>query len=213
MWSTKTKSCEGVLTLLALPGVGVKSAQALATTYETLEDVRTAAEQQLIVLRRVPPSLMELSAWQAAHAKALQTQEKADLLDTRILSLFDPCFPALLRDIPDAPLVLYVKGRLLEGRKSVACIGTREPSEFGCVAAKRITNYLATNGWSIVSGLAIGVDTLAHREALAANAHTVAVLANGLDKVYPRENANLASEILDKRGLSSANSRSDRRRP
>jgi DNA processing protein len=201
MWDTTTKSCEGALTLLALPGVGAKSARALAETYETLEDVKAAAEQQRSgVLRRTPPSLTDPSAWQAAHVTARQTQEKADEFGTRILTLFDPCFPELLRTIPDAPLVLYVKGRLPEGRRSVACIGTREPSEFGCVAAKRITNCLATHGWSIVSGLAIGVDTHAHREALAANAHTVAVLANGLDKVYPRENAKLASEILEKGG-------------
>ena len=70
------------------------------------------------------------------------------------------------------------------------------------MAAKRITNYLATNGWSIVSGLAIGVDTLAHREALAANAHTVAVLANGLDKVYPRENETSRARSSTKGGLS-----------
>jgi len=201
MWSTETKSCEGVLTLLSLSGVGVKSAQALAEAYETLEDVSDAARQQKItVLRRSPSSLIDSAAWQTARDCARQIQERAEQLDTRIYSLYDPDFPELLRAIPDPPLALYVKGRLPAGRKSVACIGTREPSEFGSVAAKRITNYLALNGWSIVSGLAIGIDTIAHKEALAAKGHTVAVLANGLDKIYPRENANLACEILESGG-------------
>lgn len=201
MWSTETKSCEGVLTLLSLSGVGVKSAQALAEAYDTLEDVSQDARQQKITaLRRTPASLTDSTAWQAARATARQIEERAEQLDTRIYSLYDPDFPELLRTIPDPPLALYVKGRLPAGRKSVACIGTREPSEFGSVAAKRITNFLATNGWSIVSGLAIGIDTIAHKEALAAKGHTVAVLANGLDKIYPRENANLAHEILESGG-------------
>lgn len=201
MWQTATKSAEGVLTLLSLPGVGVKSARALAEAYESLEDVKDAADQKAItVLRRVPGPLGEVSAWRDARAQAVAIQEQADTLDVRILPIFDPCYPTQLRAIPDAPLVLYVKGRLPEGRRFVACIGTREPSEFGCFVTKRITRLLAEHRWSIVSGLAVGVDTHAHTEALAAGGHTVAVLANGLDKIYPRENAKLAQEILDNGG-------------
>jgi DNA processing protein len=78
----------------------------------------------------------------------------------------------------------------------VACVGTRQPSAFGETAARGISRFLAGHGWSIVSGLAVGVDTLCHEAALEAGGHTVAVLANGLDSVYPRQNIGLAERIL-----------------
>jgi DNA processing protein len=120
--------------------------------------------------------------------------------DVRVLTSADGEYPALLRRIPDRPPVLYVKGMLRESLRSVACIGTREPSEFGAEVTRRIVAALAERGWSIVSGLAIGVDTLSHHAALEHRAHTVAVLANGLDTVYPKSNEKLAWRILEQGG-------------
>lgn len=201
MWDQPTKSREGVLTLLALPGIGAKSAQALAEAYPTLEGVRDAASRNSIsTLKRVPASLTDHQAWREAKLRAEQSVERAEELGISVLSLYDTSFPELLRAIPDPPLVLYVKGHLKSGRKNVACIGTREPSHFGVYVSQRITRVLAERGWSIVSGLALGVDAEAHRAALAAGGHTVAVLANGLDTVYPRANKALAEEILARGG-------------
>jgi DNA processing protein len=114
----------------------------------------------------------------------------------RVLAPVDDDYPRWLRSIVDHPAVLHVRGRLLPGRRCVACVGTRQPSAFGQVAAREISRFLAARGWSVVSGLALGVDTICHEAALEAGGHTVAVLANGLDSVYPRQNRALAERIL-----------------
>jgi DNA processing protein len=112
----------------------------------------------------------------------------------------DDDYPHWLRMISDRPAILHVRGQLLPGRRYVACIGTRQPSVFGQIAAREISGFLASQGWSIVSGLALGVDTLCHEAALEAGGHTVAILANGLDSVYPGQNRKLAERILSAGG-------------
>ncbi len=82
----------------------------------------------------------------------------------------------------------------------MACIGTREPTSFGIQETQSLVKILVEDDWSIVSGLALGIDTAAHRQALESNGHTVAVLGIGLDTISPRENDALARQILDKGG-------------
>ena len=108
----------------------------------------------------------------------------------------DDDYPDWLRQISDRPPILHVRGRLRPGRRYVACVGTRQPSVFGQAAARGISGFLAAQGWTIVSGLALGVDTLCHEATLEAGGHTVAILANGLDSVYPAQNRGLAERIL-----------------
>lgn len=112
------------------------------------------------------------------------------------LTPIDADYPYWLRSIPDRPAFLHVQGQLLPGRRYVACVGTRQPSVFGQTAARGISGFLAAHGWTIVSGLALGVDTLCHEAALKAGGHTVAILANGLDSVYPPQNRELAEQIV-----------------
>lgn len=190
------------MTLLAIRGIGPQSAERLAARFAKLGDVRDATEKELegAASSRVRSVLRDPQMWEAAHDSARRVIDLAHQHDVRITTVIDDAFPLWLREIPDRPPVLYIKGTLPPGRRFVACIGTREPSRFGELATQRITSHLAQTGWSIVSGLAIGVDTLAHRAALDSHGHTVAVLANGLDSVYPKKNARLAEEILDSGG-------------
>jgi DNA processing protein len=117
-----------------------------------------------------------------------------------ILDRDDRGFPENMLAHPTCPRTIFVKGSLPR-RKSVTCVGTREPTAFGVIAAKGIVGALAKGGWSIVSGLAIGIDTACHKAALEVGGHTVAVLAHGLDlSVYPRDNAKLAKQILESGG-------------
>ncbi|BAL23720.1 hypothetical protein AZKH_1398 [Azoarcus sp. KH32C] len=119
----------------------------------------------------------------------------------RIVSVLDDDFPKLLKDTADSPFFLYIKGQWPPNPlKSVAVIGTRQPTEHGGIIAKRITTYLSENGWSIVSGLATGCDAIAHRASLDRFGHTVAVLAHGLHTVTPKQHERLAAEILDRGG-------------
>lgn len=113
-----------------------------------------------------------------------------------VVPFIDPAYPALLRRIPDAPLVLYVEGQLEEADAvALAVVGSRRPTLYGTTQAARLTAELAARGLTIVSGLARGTDTAAHRAALDGGGRTLAVLGSGLAKLYPAENAPLADEI------------------
>ena len=196
-----TTSALGTLTLLALRGVGPQAVARLASRFATLDEVRNAPPSALeAVPSQARASLRTAAAWETAFATAEQTLEDSHRHQAAVLTASDPQYPEWLRAIPDRPPILYLKGQLRPGRRYVACIGTREPSRFGEEVTRRIGAFLGERDWSIVSGLALGVDTLAHRAALEVQAHTVAVLANGLDAVYPKKNSVLASEILERGG-------------
>ncbi len=108
----------------------------------------------------------------------------------------DPSFPALLRGIPDAPILLYVKGTLKPSDdEAIAVIGTRTASHYGLEMAERFGTDLAREGMTVISGLARGVDTAAHKGALKGG-RTIAVIGSGLADVYPRENRGLAEAIV-----------------
>jgi DNA processing protein len=110
----------------------------------------------------------------------------------------DPEYPARLKEIDDRPPVLYVRGELrTEDEVGVAVVGTRKATPYGRQAAEHFATDLAANGVTVVSGLARGIDAVAHRAAIAAGGRTIAVLACGLDIVYPAEHARLAKEISE----------------
>jgi len=109
-----------------------------------------------------------------------------------------PAYPQRLKEIYDYPPVLYIRGDLLrEDECCVAVVGTRRATVYGRQVTEEIVTDLARNGITIVSGLARGIDSIAHRAALEAGARTMAVFACGLDIVYPAENAKLAREIME----------------
>ncbi len=114
----------------------------------------------------------------------------------------DKSFPSQLREIPSPPKELYVLGDLepLQHTKVVSIVGSRAVTPYGQQVTSRLAGELAGRGIAIVSGLALGVDTLAHRAALEAGGYTVAVLGNGLDSIQPATNRNLALKILERGG-------------
>jgi len=115
---------------------------------------------------------------------------------TKALRVVDSAYPALLRTIYDPPPVLYVVGELdPPEHPSIAIVGTRTATSYGRMAAERLATGLVEAGVTVVSGLALGVDAAAHRGALAAGGRTIAVLANGLDRVYPSQHAELARQV------------------
>ncbi|MEK7481868.1 MAG: DNA-processing protein DprA, partial [Patescibacteria group bacterium] len=110
-------------------------------------------------------------------------------------------YPALLREIPNAPEKIYILGKLPpEESLKIAIVGTRKATDQGRIIAKKLAEKLTNLGIVIVSGLAMGIDTAAHEGAVVANGKTIAVLANGLDKIYPAQNENLAKKILELNG-------------
>ena len=140
--------------------------------------------------------------WPQARAEAESVVSDCVEVGVEIVGWFDGGFPERLRDIPDAPAVLFYRGNIEAAHmpEAAAVVGTRGPSGWGS-GATRLSRALAREGWSIVSGLAAGVDTVAHRTALEEGAPTVAILGNGLASVYPATNRSLAEEIVSANGL------------
>src|SRR6185295_3464528 len=111
--------------------------------------------------------------------------------------LEDDEYPPLLHQIPDSPALLYVKGTLTKADwNAIAVVGIRRATAYGKTMTHDLVEPLAQNGITIVSGLARGIDATAHESALEAGGRTIAVMANGIDQVYPREHRQLAESIM-----------------
>lgn len=135
--------------------------------------------------------------------------EKADKIiknceenNIKIVTFLDEDYPRKLKNISDPPTILYYKGdiKCLNELNSVAIIGTREPTEYGMKIAKSLGASFGKRDYVVVSGLAIGCDAGGHEGCLDENGKTVAVMAGGLDKIYPAENKQLAQRIIDSGG-------------
>ena len=128
--------------------------------------------------------------------------DKIDRLGIRALTWHDEAYPASLKEIFDRPPVLYVRGELTAADAwAVAVVGTRRATVYGRQAAEELSEALARNKITVVSGLARGIDSIAHKAALKSGGRTVAALACGLDMVYPPENLRLAQEIAESGAL------------
>lgn len=184
-----------LLALSMLAGIGPATLRKIAS----LDAFDLASIESLG--NRVPALARALSdplAWSVAVELAEKQIDAAATNQARIISALDAEYPALLKLTKDDPFILFVKGSLFSApERSVAIIGTRQPTKHGELITKRITEFFAEQRWSVVSGLALGCDALAHKAALAANGHTVAVLAHGLQTVAPSQHRKLAEEILD----------------
>ena len=123
--------------------------------------------------------------------------EAARRAGVRVLTDLDEDFPALLKTIYDPPLALYVKGGLASGRAPVGIVGTRNPTDYGARSAARLSRELVKAGLTVVSGLARGIDTIAHDAALKSGGVTWAVLGTGLNTIYPSENKKLSERIVE----------------
>ena len=139
-------------------------------------------------------------------ARSIKEAEKIDVgshlrvmekLDIKLITFDDPHYPENLRNIADFPPILYVRGKLLQSdTQSIAIVGSRTATTYGKFIAERFAYELAEQGLTIVSGMARGIDSAAHRGAIEAGGRTVAVLGCGVDRVYPPENRSLMQEII-----------------
>jgi DNA processing protein len=158
--------------------------------------VERLPQQGMALFEGLIPGLAEkLALIQQGHVFAHEC-ERLQTLPVAILTLAAPDYPAPLRWIPDPPLVLYVRGTLVpEDHLALAVIGSRQPSNYGKLMVQRLSTELARYGFTVVSGLARGIDSLAHQSALQAGGRTIAVLGSGLDRMYPPEHGRLGNAI------------------
>jgi DNA processing protein len=194
------KHTQAWLALHLIPGLGPVTCNRLVAHFGSPEGVLAADISDLRAvchLRR--ESMATLSNEGRRGLEALAKQE-VDLAAAKKISLIpcdDPLYPAILKHIHDPPVVLYVRGK----PESLNCIGigmvgSRSATQYGRSVAVQMANSLAGQGFTIISGMALGIDTAAHRGALEAGARTIAVLGCGLDIVYPPSNAKLYGEIV-----------------
>lgn len=184
------------------PGVGPRAAARLLERFGSAEGVFGALRSELERLR-LRPEAVESIALRDRFAEAVRELERVrEIEGADVLVLDDGVYPYLLREIPDPPVTLYVRGRWAEclDAPCVGIVGSRRCSAYGQNVALSLARELASRGVTIVSGLARGIDAAAHRGALEASGRTVAVLGTGLDEVYPRDHRKLASEILERGG-------------
>ena len=182
-------------------GVGPQRLAALREHFNSLEEAWGADEEALKragLDRRTVANL--LGARRILNLDALQ--RALDSLGATALTLEDPDYPTVLKELPDAPPVLYVKGSLTDrDHWAVAIVGTRKASAYGRDMAYQLAGELARAGITIVSGLAVGIDAAAHRGALDAGGRTIAVLPCGIDVVYPPEHGKLARAVANQGAL------------
>lgn len=178
-----------------VPQIGSVRIQHLHKVFGSLESAWGASDERL--RRSGLPDQSIQSILQTRKTLNLEAEwRKIERLGVDLLTWEDPSYPENLRNIPDTPAVLYVRGTLLPtDERAMAMVGTRKASRYGVDAAKYMAKELAAHGVTIVSGLAHGIDAAAHRGALAAEGRTIAVLGNGIDRMYPADHQELAEAI------------------
>jgi len=183
------------LALTQIVGIGGVTARRLLARFGSVEAVFEATVEELDAVPRISKRMAR------AIKEAPLGRLEAELLSLSnegiaVLTWDDEDFPANLRAAADAPPLLFVRGSIVpEDERAVAIVGTRQPSAEGLEIAEMLGRELAARGLTVVSGLALGIDTAAHRGALAAGGRTLAVLGSGLRAVHPRSNTGLAERI------------------
>ena len=182
--------------LTRIEGLGVRGAHRLIEHFGSPQAAYMASLTELESCG-VPARVAQAIFAQAGLKDAEKEVREVTKADCRLIAVDSEDYPPLLKQIPDAPLLLYVRGDAkILSQHAVAMVGTRRPSAYGSSVAHRLAHDLAQRQLVVVSGLARGIDSAAHRGALEAKGTTVAVLGSGIDVIYPRENQRLAEQIM-----------------
>jgi DNA processing protein len=186
------------LALTLVPGLGTRMAGKLLDRFRTPQTVFRASRSELEAAG-LSGAVAQSVASGCSFEDALDQQNRMAERGAVVVVRADPRYPALLREIFDPPILLFARGRLeLLQPFHFAMVGTRRPTPYGLAVAERLAADLARAGLTIVSGMARGIDTTAHKGALSAGGDTVAVLGCGVDVIYPSENRKLAADLTAK---------------
>lgn len=185
------------LRLTLIPGIGPRTQTSLRNRFGSAAAVFEASREQLLQADGVGPKLARAILDRRHTDHAERELDACRDLGVDLLLLSDPRYPDLLRDIPDPPQLLYLRGELSDADGlSLAIVGSRRCTLYGRQQAERFARHLAAAGVTVVSGLARGIDACAHRGALQGGGRTIAVLGTGVKNIYPHEHAELADEVI-----------------
>ena len=193
---------EAYIALNMVDGIGPVRVRALLELFESASEIVSASPDLWCEAKGIGPALA-----QKVHTKLLQADvaeeiRRAKKVGAEIITRADPEYPKALTEIHDPPLALYVKGTLEAGDlHAIAMVGSRRCTHYGTQSADRLAFQLAKQGYTVVSGLARGIDAAAHQGALKGGGRTLAVMGTGIDQVYPTEHVDLSERIIEQGAL------------
>lgn len=193
----------GLLALTAVNKIGPLTIKRIIEYFGSSIKPFTARKEELLKVRGVTENVAAEITRMNPEKTAHRIKRDADQEDIQLMTIYHHSYPLLLKEIYDPPPVLYLKGDpayLKTGFKDDIClgvVGTRNPTPYGKLATEEIGMMLAAKRITVVSGLARGIDTTAHKAALEEGGRTIAVLGSGLKRLYPKENKKLARRIIE----------------
>jgi DNA processing protein len=186
------------IALTEVQDVGPVTARKLLAVYKNPEAIFKASFNELSGIKGIgqkkAKDIKKYNSW-AKIDKQFETLEKNH---AHIITLKNSDYPELLKNLPDAPIILYARGTIIaEDKFAIAVVGSRKPTSYGQYAVEKLSSELSSAGFTIVSGLARGIDTLAHVSAVKSGGRTFGVLGSGIDVPYPPENKALMDKIAN----------------
>ncbi|MGE5350629.1 MAG: DNA-processing protein DprA [Syntrophothermus sp.] len=187
--------------LLSVEGIGPGKIRNLLAQFKSLDSILSASHNDLIQTDQISQILAQRirkasSTRQEFRRKIKDETDRLANMGACIITIWDNNYPPILKKIYDPPLILYAMGSLAESDNySVAIVGTRQPTNYGKLQAERFSSGLSQQGVTVVSGMARGIDSIAHRMAIKEGGRTIAVIGSGLDVIYPPENKQLFLDI------------------
>ncbi len=189
--------------LLSVEGIGPGKVRNLLSKFHSLENIFSANYNSLLNVDGISNNLAQRinSCFKLLHQHITNTEkeiEKLEKIKAAVITVWDKEYPPILKKIYDPPLVLFLKGNIIEEDNfSISIVGTRQPTNYGKIQAERFASDLSNQNITIISGLARGIDSIAHSAALRNNGRTIAIIGSGLDVIYPPENKKLFEAISD----------------
>ena len=190
------------IALSMLYDIGPVGSKKLLSVFGTPEGIFNAGLDDLLAVEGIginrAKNIRDFASWKDIE-KRINVMGKRGI---KAVSLDDSSYPEMLREIEDAPIILYTKGDIIpQDRYAIAIVGSRKPTPYGTSVAENISEELASMGFTIISGMARGIDALSHKGSLKAGGRTMAVLGSGLDIPYPPENKGLMDKIATRVAL------------
>ncbi len=190
------------LRLKSINGLGAKKLKKLLKYFSSAEEIFRAGKYKLSELQFLTPKLTRKLCSKVETEFVRNQLKLIDKYNVCLLNMTDEEYPDLLKFIYSPPIILYVQGEIKpQDNSAFAIVGTRKATTYGKANAKKISYELARSGFTIISGLAYGIDAAAHKGALDAGCRTIAVFGTGLDTIYPAANRGLAKKILNSGAL------------
>ena len=193
---------DAYILLNMIPGIGPARAASLISFFGSAAELFEHKPEDLMAVRGISRELAEKIATEAESSLLDEELDRVALGGVKVFTRADEEYPEALRGLEDAPLCLYVCGTLPEelNRQSIAIVGSRRATVYGLRMAQHIAESAVYSGWTVVSGLAFGIDAAAHKATMNAGGKTVAVLGGGLMKIQPQEHLPMARDIIAKGG-------------